>query len=77
VATPLVRCVVPKLAGETLALARTAISHAHCSVGHITRSPSARVAKGRVSAESPRPGSKLRKGSKIDFTLSTGKAKGR
>ena len=70
-----VHCVVPRLTGDTLVKAKTAISRAHCSVGHVNRKESERVARGRISAESPKVGSKLRKGGKIDLTISTGRPK--
>jgi hypothetical protein len=70
-----VRCVTPKLTGDTLAAARRAISRNHCAVGQITNQHSAHVAKGRVVSESPKAGRTLAKGGKISLTVSSGKAK--
>jgi hypothetical protein len=70
-----VRCIEPKLIGDTLPVARRALSRAHCAVGHVARKPSRRVAKGRISAQSPQAGTKLAKGAKINLTVSTGKTK--
>ena len=72
---PLVRCTVPKLAGKTLAQARAVIVRARCSVGRISRKPSNRVLRGRVSTQSPAAGATLRRGSKVNLTLSTGKSR--
>jgi uncharacterized delta-60 repeat protein len=66
-------CVVPKLKGKTLRAAKLAIAKAHCSVGKVTRAFSAKVKKGRVLFQKPKPGSKLAAGSKVRLTLSKGK----
>jgi serine/threonine-protein kinase len=70
-----VRCTVPKLAGKTLVQARAVIGRARCSVGRISRKPSIRVLRGRVSTQSPAAGATLRRGSKVNLTLSTGKSR--
>ena len=66
-------CVVPKLKGKTLRAAKLAIKRAHCSVGKVTRAFSAKVKKGRVLSQKPKPGTKLAAGAKVRFTLSKGK----
>ena len=43
-----------------------------CSVGTITKAYSAKVKKGRVSAEKPRPGSRHTRGYKVKLTVSKG-----
>jgi beta-lactam-binding protein with PASTA domain len=72
-APPQPRCVVPKMKGKTLLAAKRAIKRAHCSVGKVTRLYSARVRKGRVIAQKPRPGTKRAAGAKVMLTLSRGK----
>lgn len=69
---PVVRCVVPRLAGKTLAAARTALARSRCAVGRVTRRRS-KVRKGRVIAQSRRPGTRLARGTRIALTLSRGR----
>jgi beta-lactam-binding protein with PASTA domain len=66
-------CVVPKLKSKTLRAAKRAIGKAHCSVGKVTRAFSAKVKKGRVLSQKPKPATKLAAGSKVRLTLSKGK----
>jgi uncharacterized delta-60 repeat protein len=66
-------CVVPKLKGKTLRAAKLALTKAHCSVGKVTRAFSAKVKKGRVLSQKPKPGTRLPAGSKVRLTLSKGK----
>ena len=68
-----VLCVVPKLKGKTLRAAKLAIGKAHCSVGKVTRAFSAKVRKGRVLSQKPKPGTKLAAGAKVRLALSKGK----
>jgi hypothetical protein len=77
VATFKVLCVVPKVKGKTLRAAKRAIRKAHCSVGKVTRAFSARVKKGRVISQKPKPGKKLAAGSKVKLKVSKGKRKAR
>jgi len=69
---PPVKCVVPKVKGKTLAAAKRAITKAHCSLGKVKRATSVRK-KGTVIAQSPPPGKRLAKGSKVNVVLSRGK----
>jgi PASTA domain len=69
---PVVRCVVPRLAGKTLAAARTALARSRCALGRVTRRRS-RVRRGRVVAQSRRPGTRLARGTRIGLTLSRGR----
>ena len=66
------RCIVPNVKGKTLAAARRAITTANCGLGKTRTAFSARVKKGRVIAESPRPGTRLAKGSKVTLVVSKG-----
>jgi hypothetical protein len=65
-------CVVPRLAGKTLARARSALRAADCAVGKVTRP---RVRKGKrpgplvVKSSTPAAGETLAAGSKVDLKL--------
>lgn len=65
-------CVVPKLAGKTLARAKTALAAAHCGLGEVRR-PRPRKGQRRrvlvVRASSPSAGSRRPAGAKVDLTL--------
>src|SRR5207247_10381511 len=50
------RCIVPRVIGLKLAKARSRIVRAHCRVGRVTRKFSSRRKKGKILAQSPRPG---------------------
>jgi hypothetical protein len=63
-----VRCVVPKLKGDSLAAARSALSRAHCSLGKVSR-PRERQRKLVVSAQSVRAGRQLAQGTAIAVKL--------
>ncbi|HUK95675.1 MAG TPA: PASTA domain-containing protein [Gaiellaceae bacterium] len=67
-----VRCVVPNVLGEPLAKAKTRIARAHCRVGTVKRVAS-RKKKNTVVGESPRPGKRLRKGARVNLTVSRGR----
>ncbi len=68
-----IQCVVPKVKGKKVAVAKSAITKAHCSVGRITKAYSAKVRKGRVSSQKPGPGTRLARGAKVALTVSKGK----
>jgi uncharacterized delta-60 repeat protein len=68
-----VLCVVPKVKGKTLRAAKRALSRAHCSAGKVTKAFSAKVKKGRVISQRPRPGTNLAAGSKVKLKISKGK----
>jgi beta-lactam-binding protein with PASTA domain len=53
--------------------AKRAIVRAHCRVGTITRAYSARVPRGRVLSERPRPGRHLAAGAKVNLVVSRGR----
>jgi hypothetical protein len=67
-AARLARCVVPKLKGDSLAAARTALGKAHCSLGKVSR-PRARQRKLVVSMQSLRAGRQLVKGTTVAVKL--------
>ena len=66
-APPPPACQVPRVIGLRLGRARTRIRSKHCSVGRIRRVHSRRV--GRVIAQSPRPGRRLARGSRVNLVL--------
>jgi TolB protein len=70
---PAERCVVPKVVGKTLATARTLLAKARCSTGKVTLVRSAKVAKGRVVAATPKPGRSVAVGTKVALSVSRGK----
>jgi hypothetical protein len=70
---PVVRCVVPRVNGKTLTVARRLIVRARCSTGRVTRRYSAQVARGRVMRQSPRAGTRLRRGAKVNLVVSRGR----
>jgi beta-lactam-binding protein with PASTA domain len=63
---------VPNVKGKTLAAARSALTQAHCTAGTVTKKFS-RVRKGRVISQSPKPGTSLAAGAKINLVISKGK----
>jgi hypothetical protein len=67
-----VQCVVPKLKGKKLTAARTALRKHHCGVGKITKVKSTARNRGRVVAEKPNPGKRLRKGAKVALKIGRG-----
>jgi beta-lactam-binding protein with PASTA domain len=70
--TTTTKCVVPKVKGKTLAAARKAIGRGHCAVGKVRLAYSAKVKRGRVVSQKPAPGTRLRKGAKVNLTVSRG-----
>jgi eukaryotic-like serine/threonine-protein kinase len=67
--------VVPNVIGKTVAAARTRIGKAHCKVGTITRVTSTKKKAGKVLAEKPKAGTKLRNGGKVNLTVGKGPKK--
>ena len=66
-------CGVPHVRGRPLPAARLAIARAGCRVGGVRRGYSATVRLGRVISETPRPGTVLRKGAKVNLVVSRGR----
>jgi hypothetical protein len=65
-------CVVPRLVGTTLAEARSRIRRANCALGTLRYANSSR-ARGRVIAQKPRPGTKLRPRGRVKLVVSKGR----
>ncbi len=66
------RCVVPKVVGKTLRAAKHELVAYHCAAGKIT-SVYADKRKGRVVAQHPKPGTRVKRGSKVALIVSKGK----
>jgi len=69
--TPKAKCTVPRLKGQTLFDAVIVVIRAHCTV-RLSYSYSSRVPAGRVAAQKPKAGTKLRNGGRITIVLSKG-----
>ncbi len=67
-------CLVPKVAGQQLAVAKQAIVKANCAVGTITRKSSKTVKMGYVISEAPAAGRILPVRTKVNLVVSLGKA---
>ena len=65
-------CLVPRLVGKTLSAAKRLITAAGCSLGKTTTA-NAKAQRGRVVAQHPKPGTRLKYGAKVALTLSRGK----
>jgi PASTA domain len=71
--TPPVRCVVPNVRGRSLKQAKSRLRRAHCRPGRIVRAFSASVRRGRVISQSPRPGARMKQGTRIKLVVSKGR----
>ena len=65
-------CVVPRLRGATLAVARSRIRRAGCSVGSVRRTRN-RLKRGRVVAQKPAAGRRASLRGRVNVTLSRGR----
>ena len=66
-------CIVPKLKGDTLKKAKSALRKADCKLGKVTKR-AAKVRKGRVISSKPKARTKHKAGTKVALTISKGKA---
>lgn len=70
VVAPVVQCVVPRVVGLRLAAARTRIRAANCAVGRTRYARSRKVGRvGRVLSQTPRPGTRLPRGTKVNLVV--------
>jgi hypothetical protein len=67
------RCLVPNVKRKKLAAARSALTRARCRLGTVRRAYSNRVKRGRVVAQSRRPGARLPRGAKVNVVVSRGR----
>ncbi|MGH2921863.1 MAG: S8 family serine peptidase, partial [Gaiellaceae bacterium] len=65
-------CVVPRLRGARLAVAKARIRRAGCTVGRV-RSSRSRMRRDRVIAQRPAPGRRVSRGTKVNLTASRGR----
>jgi thermitase len=68
-----VRCVVPNVRGKTAAQARRLLASRRCALGRIGRAYSVRMRRGRIIAQSRRPGLRLPRGTRVNVVVSRGK----
>ena len=66
---PKPRCVVPRVVGLKLALAKRKIRKAHCSTGSVRRKRAVRRQRAVVLSQKPRPGSIRRRGYPISLLV--------
>lgn len=66
-------CVVPKLKGKTLRLAKRAIRTRNCTLGKVKHATSRKIRRGRVISQKPKAGRRLRHGAKVNFVVSKGR----
>jgi hypothetical protein len=65
-------CTVPRIVGEALGAAKSALRRKHCATGKVSRAYSKKTKKGRVSSQSRRPGRVLPNGAKVNVVVSRG-----
>ena len=63
------RCVVPRVIGMRLAVARARIGRANCRVGSVRRARAKPKKAGKVLSQSPRAGTVLARGSKVKLVV--------
>jgi subtilisin family serine protease len=68
-------CTVPRLRGLTLVGAKRSLAKKGCALGRVSKTYSRRVRRGRVVAQRPGPGLRLRRGAKVSVVLSRGRRK--
>jgi hypothetical protein len=66
-------CVVPKVKGKTLRVAKLKIKEHGCRVGKVRYTFSARVKKRRVMFQHPKPHKRLKHGARVNLIVSKGK----
>jgi uncharacterized delta-60 repeat protein len=66
-------CVVPKLRGKTLRVARSSVMKTLCRVGAVKQKYSPQVKKGRVISQRPAPGTRVAEFTKVNLVMSRGR----
>ena len=66
---------MPGVVGLTLRQAKARIVKAHCRLGLVTKKASTVRKKGKVLAQKPRPGTRLKNGAKVNVTIGKGPRK--
>jgi beta-lactam-binding protein with PASTA domain len=64
--------VVPNVKGKTVAKAKAALKAKRCAAGKVKQAFSGKVKKGRVIAQSKRPGTRHPRNTKVNLTVSKG-----
>jgi hypothetical protein len=70
-------CVVPKVVGQSLRIARRRITQRLCRVGKLTRKPSRVVRAGIILGQKPRWNRLMPRGTKVSLVVSSGKPRKR
>jgi Tol biopolymer transport system component len=66
---PPVKCVVPRVIGMRLAVARKKIGTANCLVGRVRRARAAKTRAGKVLSQSPKAGAVRKRGTKVNLVV--------
>ena len=66
---PVVKCVVPRVIGMRLAVARKKIARANCLVGRVRRARSAKTRVGKVLSQSPKAGAVRARATKVNLVV--------
>ena len=66
---PPVKCIVPRVIGMRLAVARKRIARAHCGVGRVRRARAAARRAGKVIRQSPKAGAVRTRGAKVSLVV--------
>jgi subtilisin family serine protease len=66
-------CNVPRLRGQTIAVAHRTLAKRGCALGRVSRTYSRRVRRGRIVGQRPGPGLKLRRGARVAVVVSRGR----
>jgi beta-lactam-binding protein with PASTA domain len=64
--------VVPRVVGLSLAKAEARIRSHHCTVGRVTKKFSTLKKKGKVLAQTPKPGKRLNRSAKVNLLVGKG-----
>jgi uncharacterized delta-60 repeat protein len=67
------RCVVPNVRRMALRAARRSIARSRCRTGRVSRTASRRLSRGRVISQTPRSGTRLPVGGKVNLVVSKGR----
>jgi beta-lactam-binding protein with PASTA domain len=67
------KCLVPNVLGKTLGVAKARIKVRHCRIGKVTFRKTVAKRRGRVLAESPRPGKRLANGARVNLIVGRGR----
>lgn len=73
VLVPQLMCVVPKLKGKTLKAAKRVLRAANCSLGKVGKAYSAKIKKGRVVSQKPKPHTVKPLDARVKLVLSRGR----